>query len=80
MKVIRVQFGNENSSAKKSERSKENNLPQAKKLWDFVKCLSEFAKGIYETCDRNFFNLAIIIVTLFSIVQFISFLHFDSNN
>ena len=27
-----------------------------------MKCFSEFIKGIYETCDRNFFNLAIIVV------------------
>ena len=35
----------------------------------FVKHFSEFAKGIYEICDHNFFNLAIIIfVVVFSIV------------
>ena len=38
----------------------------------FVKCLKEFAKGIYETCDRNVCNLAIIIVVVVSsIVQFL---------
>ena len=34
-----------------------------------VKHFSEFAKGIYEICDHNFFNLAIIIfLVVFSIV------------
>ena len=46
-----------------------------------VKRSSEFAKGIYETCGRNFFNLSIIIVVVvFSIVQFILFLRFARNN
>ena len=54
---------------------------QAKKLLGFVKRFSEFKKGIYETCDRNFFNLAlIIVVVIFSIVQFVLFLRFASNN
>ena len=44
-----------------------------------VKRFSEFAKGIYETC-RNFFNLSIIVVVVFSIVQFILFLCFARNN
>ena len=38
--------------------------------------LCEFGKGIYETCNRSFFNLAIIFVVVFSIVQFILFLCF----
>ena len=42
-------FGNKNSFAKKSEHSKENNLPQAKNVWGSVKRFSEFTKGIYET-------------------------------
>ena len=45
-----------------------------------VKRSSEFAKGIYETCGRNFFNLSIIVVVVFSIVQFILFLCFARNN
>ena len=44
-----------------------------------VKRFSEFAKGIYETCGRNFFNLSIVVV-VFSIVQFILFLCFARNN
>ena len=35
-----------------------------------------FGKGIYETYNRSFFNLAIIFVVVFSIVQFILFLCF----
>ena len=54
-------------------------LPQAKKCLGFVKHFSEFAKGIYETCDRNFFNLA-LIAAVFSIVKFILFLRFACNN
>ena len=47
----------------------------------FEKRFSELEKGIYETCDRTFFNLALIIVAVvFSIVQFIVFLRFASNN
>ena len=45
-----------------------------------VKRFSEFAKGIYETCGCNFFNLSIIVVVVFSIVQFILFLCFARNN
>ena len=37
------------------------------KYLGFMKRFSEFAKGIYETCDCNFFNLALAVV--FSIVQ-----------
>ena len=66
------------ASQKKSNRSKENSQPHAKISWRFLKDFCEFAKGIDETCDCNFFNLAIIIV--FSIVQFILFLRFTSNN
>ena len=54
--------GNKNDLAKKSDYSKENSLPQAKKCLGFGKRFSKFAKGIYETCDRNFFNLALTIV------------------
>ena len=68
------EFGNKNSFAKNSECSEENSPPQAKLFWGFVKCFSEYAKRIYETCDHNFFNLAIIIV------QFILFPRFGSNN
>ena len=70
-------FGNKNSFAKKFERSNENSPSQAKIFLGFVKHFSEFAKGIYETCDCNFFNLALVV---FSIVQFILFLCFASNN
>ena len=45
-----------------------------------VKRSSEFAKRIYETCGRNFFNLSIIVVVVFSIVQFILFFCFARNN
>ena len=42
----------------------------------FVKRFSEFAKGIYEKCDRHFFNLAIIIVVaVFSVVQLIFYFY-----
>ena len=73
-------FGNKNSFAKKYERSKEKSLPEAKFFFDFVKHLSEFAKEIYVTCDRNFFNIALIVVAVFTIIQFILFLRFPSNN
>ena len=74
-------FGNKNSFAKKSEHSKENSPPQAKKFLGFAKRFSEFAKGIYETCNRNFFNLTLIIAAVvFAIAQFILSLHFASNN
>ena len=46
----------------------------------FVKCFSEFAKGIYETFGCNFFNIAIVIVAVFLILQFILFLCFAGNN
>ena len=43
-----------------------------KKFLGFVKRFSKFARGIYETCDRNFFNLALtFVVVAFSIVKFI---------
>ena len=38
--------------------------------------LCELGKGIYETCNRSFVNLAIIFVVVVSIVQFILFLCF----
>ena len=70
-----------NSLAKRFEHSVENSLPQATNFLGFVKCFSEFAKGIYETCDRNLFKLAIIIiVAILSIVHFILFLCFASHN
>ena len=51
------------------------------KTLGFVKRFSEFAKGIYETCDRNFFNLVLVVVLVVSsIVQFILFLRFASSN
>ena len=59
-------MGTKKSFTKKSERF-------------FLKGFSKFAKGIYETCNLNFFNLAFIVVA-FSIAQFILFLHFASNN
>ena len=46
----------------------------------FVKHFNEFAKEIYETCDCNFCNSGIILVVVFSIVKFIIFLRFASNN
>ena len=53
---------------------------QAKNILGFVKRFSEFSKGIYETCNRDIFNLALVIVVVFSILQFILFLRFASNN
>ena len=53
------------ASQKKSECSEENSLPQAKMFWGFMKRFSEFTKGIYETCDRNFFNLTLSGVVVF---------------
>ena len=70
-------FGNKNSFTKKSEHGEENCLLQAN-FWVFIKCFSEFAKGIYETCDCNFFKFALVVV-VFSTVQFILFLYFPSN-
>ena len=64
------EFGNKNSFAKKSVRSEDNRQLQAETFLGFVKCFGEFAKGIYEICSRNYFNLALIV---FSIVQFILF-------
>ena len=65
------EFGNKNSFAKKSERSEECSPPQTKEILVFVKRFRKFARGIYETCDRNFFNLALtFVVVAFSIVQF----------
>ena len=58
------EFGNKNSFTKKSEHSKENNLPQAKNVLGSVKCFSKFTKRIYETCDCYFFNFAIILVAV----------------
>ena len=72
-------FRVQNSFANKSNCSEQNSTPQAKFLGGFGKHFSEFAKGIYETCDHNFFNLAIIIA-VFSIVQFVLFLCFANNN
>ena len=63
-------FGNENSFTQKFYRSEENSLPGAEYFLGFVKCFSEFAKGIDKTFDRNFFNLVIInVVVVFSIVH-----------
>ena len=46
-----------------------------------MKYFSEFAKGIYKICDRYFCNLGLIIFLInFSVVQFILFLRFASNN
>ena len=45
-----------------------------------MKRFSEFAKGIYETCDYNIFNFALIIVVIFSVVHFILVLYFAKNN
>ena len=60
--------------------SEDNSSPQAKTFLGFVKRFIEFTKGIYETCNRDFFNLALIVVIVFSVVQFILFLRFASNN
>ena len=68
------------ASQKKNERREENTRHRLKNVLGFAKHFSEFAKGIYEICDRNLFNLAIIIVAVFSIVQFILCLRFAINN
>ena len=69
------------SFEKKSEHSDDKIPPQAKTFLGFVKCFSELVKGICETCNSNFFNLVLSIVGIvFSIVQFILFLRFASNN
>ena len=68
------------ASQKKSERCKENSLPQAKNSLGFGKHFSEFAKGIDETCVHNFFNVVITAVVVFLLVQFILFLRFGSND
>ena len=74
------EFGNKNSFAKKSECREENSPTPAKKFLGFVKRFSEFARGIYKTCDCSFLNFVLIIVVVaFSIIQFILFLHFASN-
>ena len=65
----RVWIGKQKQLCKKSDHSKENSLLQAKHFLGFVKGFSESVKGIYETCNCNFFNLAIIIV--FPTLQFI---------
>ena len=67
-------------SQKKSERCEENSLPQAKNSLGFGKLFSEFAKGIDETCVRNFFNVVLTAGVVFLIVQFILFLCFGSND
>ena len=36
-------------------------------IFDFVNCFSEFAKGIYGACDRNFFNLALTSCCFFQL-------------
>ena len=66
-------------SQKKSERNEDNSPMQAKTFLGFMKRVSEFAKAIYATCDRNFFNFAPIIAVVLSIVQFKLFLHLTSN-
>ena len=74
------EFGNKNSFAKKSERSEENSMSETEAFLGFERCFSKFTRGIYKTCYCNFFNLAIIIVIVFSIIQFILFLRFADNN
>ena len=64
------EFENKNSFAKKSVHSEDDAPLQAKTFLGFVKHFSEFAKGIYVICSRNYFNLALIV---FAIVQFILF-------
>ena len=43
----------------KNKTRKENSRPQTEKSLGFVKRFSEFVKGIYETCDRNFFKTCV---------------------
>ena len=65
---------------KKTSVERKITCRRLKNVLGFAKRFSEFAKGIYEICDRNLFNLAIIIVAVFSIVQFILCLRFAINN
>ena len=74
------EFGNKKNFTKKSVCSKENSLPQTENFVGFVKCFSELEKGIYETCKCNFFNLPVVLVVVFSIVQLILFLCFARRN
>ena len=67
------------ASQKKTSVERKITRHRLKNVLGFAKCFSEFAKGIYEICNRNLFNLA-IIVAVFSIVQFILCLRFAINN
>ena len=69
-----VRIWKQKQFCKKTKHSDENGPPQAKNFFGFAKSFSKFAKGIYETFDRNLLNLAIfIVVVVFSTVQFIFF-------
>ena len=60
----KVRIWKQKQLCKKTEHSDENGPPQAKNVFGFAKSFSKFVKGIYETFDRNFLNLAIFIVTV----------------
>ena len=77
---IRVRIWKQKWLPKKSEHIEENSPPQAKKSLGFVTCFSEFGKGIYRTYDCNFFNFALAFVVVVFQGQFMSVLHFASNN
>ena len=62
---FRIRIWKQNSFGKRSKHSEENSLLQAKTFFGFVKHFSLFAKGVYETCDCNFFSFVIIIVVVF---------------
>ena len=50
------EFENKSSFANKSEHGEEHSPAQAKTFLGFVKGFSEFAKGIYETCNLLLFQ------------------------
>ena len=68
------------ASQKKMSIERKITRCRLKNVLGFAKHFSEFVKGIYEICDLNLINLAIIIVAVFSKVQFILCLHFAINN
>ena len=68
---LQSEFGNKISFTEKAKHCEENSQRQAKKILGFEKHFSEFMKGIYETCNHNFFNLAFIIVFFNSTIHII---------
>ena len=58
-------FGHKISFAIRSKHSEIKSPLQAENFSGLVKRFSKFAKGIYEICDCNFFNFALIIIAGF---------------